>query len=171
MPTACLPPRLGKQRVRRTPGQSIEYRTGLIAWMAWTSQDLGEGDSERREETLTWMPGVLQRCAIRLSQGEKDPGKGTNCTVPEVTLGKTRDVEEREVPFFSPPPSFQCFWQNLTGSQLPEQCSSWNPSPRFTNRAAQIWSSHSALVKLRLPVFINHSCSFEFPHLSNLHFS
>lgn len=68
-------------------------------------------------------------------------------------------------------PSFQCFWQNRTGSQLAEQCSSRNPSPRFTNRAAQIWSSHSALVKLSLPVFINHSCFFEFPNLSNLHFS
>lgn len=52
-----------------------------------------------------------------------------------------------------------------------EQCRSWNPSPRFTIRAEWIWSSHSALMKLRLPVFINHLYFFKFPNISNLHFS
>lgn len=52
-----------------------------------------------------------------------------------------------------------------------QQCSSWNPSPRFTIIAEWIWSSHSALVKLRLPVFINHLYFFKFPIISNLHSS
>lgn len=130
----------------------------------WTSQELGERASKRWTVSTEKkpLPGCRggQRCAARLAQGGKNLGKGTNCAVPRMPLGETRDVKERKDP--SPPSSFQCFWQKLTGSQLVEERSSQNSSPGFTSRAVWIQSSHSALAKSRLPIFINH-ISLNFP--------